>query len=83
MCGFAELNFKPPSSLLLGTGAIRKKKKNLHHRVLYLKEDVGCIVHTHDQSASSKHVVGVGECDEQYGGQVVDKHDEEILSSVK
>lgn len=59
------------------------RKKNLHQRVLYLKKDVGRIMQTHDQCASSYHVVGIGECDEQYGGQVVDKHDHEILPSRK
>lgn len=38
---------------------------------------------THDHSAYSQHVVTVGEGDESYGGQVMDKHDEEILSEDK
>lgn len=38
---------------------------------------------THNQRASSYHVVGIGESDEHYGGQVVDKHDHEILPSQK
>lgn len=50
-----------------------------HGGVHYLKEDIRCIVQTHDHCASSYHVVSVGECDEQYGGQVVDEHDHEIL----
>lgn len=33
----------------------------------------------HDQRSASDHVVRVGEGDEQYGGQVVDQHDHEIL----
>lgn len=50
-----------------------------HAGVHYLKEDIRGIVQTHDHCASSYHVVSVGECDEQYGGQVVDEHDHEIL----
>lgn len=53
-----------------------------HAGVHYLKEDIRGIVQTHDHCASSYHVVSVGECDEQYGGQVVDEHDHEILPSV-
>lgn len=40
-------------------------------------------MHTHDQSTSSEHVVAIGDCDEEYGGQVVDKHDHEILTSTQ
>lgn len=36
-------------------------------------------MHTHDQTACSQHVVGVGESDEANGGQVVDEHYDEIL----
>lgn len=59
------------------------QKINLYHQVLYLKEDIRCIMQTHDQCASSYHIVAIGECDEHYGGQVVDKHDHEILPSKK
>lgn len=45
----------------------------------YLEEDVGGVVHTHDQSARPQHVVGVGERDEDDGGQVVEQHDQKIL----
>lgn len=38
---------------------------------------------THDQTASSYHVVAIRERDEEYGGQVVDKHDDEILPTTK
>lgn len=45
----------------------------------YLQKDVGHIVQAHDQRSASDHVVRVGEDDEQYGGQVMDQHDHEIL----
>lgn len=41
---------------------------NRRGSVHYLKEDVGRVMQTHDQCASSYHVVSIGECDEQYGG---------------
>lgn len=34
---------------------------------------------THDQAADSQHVVGVGEADQAHSGQVMDKHDHEVL----
>lgn len=37
----------------------------------------------HDHSADPYHVVGIGKSDKQYGGQVVNKHDKEILSKEK
>lgn len=49
----------------------------------YLQKDVGRIVQAHDQRSASDHVVGVGEGDEQYGGQVMDQHDHEILELEK
>lgn len=48
-------------------------------RVPYLEEDVGRVVHAHDQRADPQHVVGVGEGDEEDGGEVVDEHDDEVL----
>lgn len=49
----------------------------------YLQKDVGRIVQAHDQRSASDHVVSVGEGDEQYGGQVMDQHDHEILGLEK
>lgn len=46
---------------------------------VYLQKDVRRIVQAHDQRSASDHVVCVGEGDEQYGGQVMDQHDHEIL----
>lgn len=54
---------------------------SFHSGVHYLKEDIRGIVQTHDHRARSDHVVRVGKRDEQYGGQVVDEHDHEILPS--
>lgn len=50
-----------------------------HRLSFYLQKDVGRIVQAHDQRSASDHVVRVGEGDEQYGGQVMDQHDHEIL----
>ncbi|TNN38471.1 hypothetical protein EYF80_051373 [Liparis tanakae] len=43
-------------------------------------EDVGRVVHAHDQRARPQHVVGVGHGDEEDGGQVVDEHEDEVLA---
>lgn len=35
---------------------------------------------THDEAPHSNHVVGVREADESHCGEVMDKHDQEVLS---
>lgn len=72
----AELSQEPS---LPGSCLTSKNLKDL----LYLEEDVRCIMHTHDHTASSYHVVTIGESDEKYGSQMVDKHNHEILPSEK
>lgn len=69
--------------LQLDVAKLQNKYNKNKLSLFYLKEDIWCIVHTHDHSPSSEHVVGIGECDEDYGGQVVDKHDDEILPLMK
>lgn len=34
---------------------------------------------THDEATHSNHVVGVREADESHCGEVMDKHDQEVL----
>lgn len=48
---------------------------------LYLQEEVGGVVHAQDQAAHAHHVVHVGEADQAHSGQVMHKHDEEVLKT--